>query len=103
MLRRASIRKISCMLVFLVVAACAGTESTRSTGTYLDDKTISAMVKTELAADSLTKALPIEVKTYDGVVQLSGFVKDARAIDRAESIARGVGGVKKVINDLRQR
>ena len=87
-------------LAFLGVAGCAGTESSRSTGTYIDDKTISTKVKSQLAADSLTRALQIEVETYSGVVQLSGFVSDSKAKDRAAEIAEGVKGVKEVRNNL---
>ena len=85
---------------FLLLAGCAGTETSRSTGTYIDDKTISTKVKTQLAADSLTKALQIEVETYNGVVQLSGFVDNEQTKDRAEKITAGVNGVKEVKNDL---
>ena len=90
------------LLALAIVAAvgCAGTENRRSTGTYLDDKTISTKVKTELAADSVTQAINIEVETYNGVVQLSGFVDKERTIERAEEIARKVPGVKDVKNNL---
>lgn len=87
-------------LAMMMVVGCAGTESSRSTGTYIDDKTISTKVKTQLAADSQTSAMQIEVETYDGVVQLSGFVDNEQSIDRAEEIAQGVIGVKDVKNDL---
>ena len=91
------------VLTFLALVACAGTETSRSTGTYIDDKTISTKVKAELAADSLTQAIQVEVETYDGVVQLSGFVDKAEKIKRAEEIARSVQGVKKVKNNLALR
>lgn len=84
----------------LALVGCAGTETSRSTGTYIDDKTISTKVKTQLAADSLTSALQIEVETYKGVVQLSGFVDKEKTKERAEEIARSVNGVKDVKNDL---
>lgn len=84
----------------LALVACAGTSTSRSTGTYIDDKTISTKVKAELAADSFTQAIQIEVETYDGVVQLSGFVDNAEKIKRAEDITRNVQGVKDVKNNL---
>jgi osmotically-inducible protein OsmY len=87
-------------LAVIAVVGCAGTENRRSTGTYIDDKTISTKVKAELAADSVTQAINIEVETYNGVVQLSGFVDKEKTIDRAEKIARKVPGVKDVKNNL---
>ena len=94
---------LAAILALLTLSACAGTASSRSTGTYIDDKTISTKVEAQLAADSITKAIQVEVETYDGVVQLSGFVDSPAARQRAEEIARGVGGVKAVENDLQIR
>lgn len=93
----------SLALSLLLVLGCAGTETSRSTGTYVDDATISTKVKAQLATDSLTSAVQIEIETYNGVVQLSGFVDDQQTIDRAGEIARGVAGVKDVENVLRVR
>lgn len=87
-------------MAVLVMFGCAGTETSRSTGTYIDDKTISTKVEAQLAADSLTQAIQVEVETYDGVVQLSGFVDKEQTIQRAEEITRGVAGVKDVKNNL---
>ncbi len=87
-------------LTILALAGCAGSSTSRSTGTYLDDKTISTKVKAQLAADSLTQAIQVEVETYGGVVQLSGFVESMEKKQRAEEIASGVSGVKRVVNNL---
>jgi len=83
-----------------VMFGCAGTQTSRSTGTYIDDKSISTKVEAQLAADSLTQAIQVEVETYNGVVQLSGFVDKEQTIQRAEQITRGVAGVKDVKNNL---
>ncbi len=91
------------MFVLLTFTACAGTESSRSTGTYIDDKTISTKVEAQLASDSLTQAIQVEVETYNGVVQLSGFVKNAESRQRAEQIARSITGVKDVKNSIQLR
>ena len=93
------------MLIALVIigtslAACASSAEKRSAGEYLDDKTISAKVKTDLAEDPITKASEIDVTTYNGVVELSGFVSTKESIKRAEDIARNVKGVKSVENNL---
>ncbi|MGE4543217.1 MAG: BON domain-containing protein [Pedobacter sp.] len=61
---------------------------------------MSTKVKAQLAADSLTQAIQVEVETYGGVVQLSGFVESMEKKQRAEEIASGVSGVKRVINNL---
>jgi hyperosmotically inducible protein len=82
--------------------ACAG-GSQRSTGDYVDDKVVSTKVKAALVGDPTTKAYQIEVATYDGVVQLSGFVDDSTAVAQATSVASRVEGVKRVDNDLRVR
>ncbi len=60
----------------------------RSSGVYLDDKTISAKISADLIGDPMTKAHEIDVNTYNGVVQLSGFVDTKEAIKRAGEIAR---------------
>lgn len=90
-------------LALLALVGCAGSSTSRSTGTYLDDKTISTKVVAQLAADSLTQAIQVEVETYDGVVQLSGFVDSMEKKQRAEKIASEVSGVKRVINNLALR
>ncbi len=90
-------------LTLLALVGCAGSETTRSTGAYIDDKSISTKVKTQLAADSLTNAMQIQVETYNGVVQLSGFVDNERTVERAEEIAQNVKGVKEVDNALKVR
>jgi len=94
---------LAAALALLLLIGCAGTEGFRSTGTYIDDKAISTKVEAKLAQDSITQAIQVEVETYQGVVQLSGFVDSAQKIERAEEIARNVPGVKDVKNDLQLR
>lgn len=91
------------ILVLLIITACAGTESSRSTGTYIDDKTISTKVEAQLAADSITQAIQVKVETYKGVVQLSGFVDSEQKRQRAAEIAQGISGVKEVKNNIALR
>ena len=101
--RNYGLRSLLVVLGVLLLVGCAGTESSRSTGTFIDDTTIATKVKSKLAADSLTQAIKIEVEVYDGVVQLSGFVENTETIQRAEEIVRSVGGVKEVKNSLSLR
>jgi osmotically-inducible protein OsmY len=89
-----------CITLILAFAGCAATRTRESTGGYVDDSVITTKVKAELIEDPLTKAYQINVKTFKGVVQLSGFVNSAQEKQRAGEVARGVNGVKDVKNDL---
>lgn len=76
-------------------------QSEKSTAVqYIDDATITAKVKAALAKDPGASALAISVETTKGTVQLSGSVDGADEKMKAESIARGVDGVKEVENKL---
>ena len=79
---------------------CASTSTRESTGEYVDDSTITTKLKTAFATDPTVSAFAVHVKTYKGVVQLSGFVNTQQEKDKAEEIARGVNGVKSVTNSL---
>lgn len=72
-------------------------------GRVVDDSVITAKVKSALAADSSTKAHQINVETFQGTVQLSGFVDDAEARSNATRVARDIEGVKDVKNSLQIR
>jgi osmotically-inducible protein OsmY len=47
------------------------------------------------------KSMEINVETFKGVVQLSGFVNSQADINRADEVAESVNGVKSVKNDMR--
>jgi len=81
-------------------AACAATSTRESTGEYVDDSVITTKIKSLLAADDLLKSFQISVETYQGTVQLSGFVNSRQAVDKADEIAKSVKGVKSVKNNL---
>jgi osmotically-inducible protein OsmY len=81
-------------------AACAATPTQESTGGYVDDSTITAKVKTDLAQDSKVSASDVSVKTYKGVVDLSGFVNSQSQISEARLVAGQVNGVKAVHDNL---
>ncbi|MCD6664673.1 MAG: BON domain-containing protein [Hydrogenophaga sp.] len=83
------------------VVACASTATQESTGQYMDDTAITAKVKTAIFNDASLKSAEINVETFKGVVQLSGFVNSEADINRAVSVARGIAGVKSVKNDMR--
>jgi len=91
------------LLAALLVAACAGTSKQESTGEYLDDSMITTKVKAAIFNEPSLKVSQINVETYKGVVQLSGFVDSADAGRKAVEVARSVKGVSDVKNDTRLR
>jgi len=80
--------------------SAAQAKPARSTGRYIDDKTISAKVNTIFLADSGLKSSGIKVSTYKGVVHLRGSAISQDQIDLAVQKARAVAGVKSVKNQL---
>ena len=93
------------MLVLAVLVAslwgCASTATKEGTGEYVDDSVITAKVKAAIYNDATLKVNEINVETFKGVVQLSGFVRSQADIDQAVKVAREVAGVKSVKNDMR--
>lgn len=90
-------------LAALLVSACAGTSKQESTGEYFDDSLITTKVKAAIFNEPSLKVSQINVETYKGVVQLSGFVDSADAARKAVEVARSVKGVSDVKNDTRLR
>lgn len=88
-------------IVFMSILGCASTTKSEGTGEYIDDSVITTKVKAAVLNEPTLKATEINVETFKGVVQLSGFVSDQSDINRAEQVARGVKGVKSVKNDMR--
>ncbi len=88
-------------LTLLTAAGCASTEKHEGTGEYVDDSVITSKVKALLFDDPSLKSGEINVETFKGVVQLSGFVNSSADIDKAVEITRGVSGVVSVKNDMR--
>ena len=92
--------------VFLAVTlvsfvGCASTSKQESTGQYMDDSVITTKVKTAIFNEPDLKSLEINVETFKGVVQVSGFVSSQAAINKAVQVTRAVSGVKSVKNDMR--
>lgn len=94
---------VNFFLVILLVTAlgCASTPKKEGTGEYVDDSVITAKVKAEIFKDASLKSSEINVETFKGVVQLSGFVNSEADIARAVEVARTVNGVTSVKNDMR--
>jgi osmotically-inducible protein OsmY len=95
-----SIILVSALLSFAPMVGCAPTQTSESTGQYVDDATITTKVKAALVGDAGLKGFDIHVVTYKGIVQLSGFVDSSQMIAHATDVAQKVGGVQSVRNDL---
>jgi osmotically-inducible protein OsmY len=87
-------------LLFATVLGCASTDKKEGTGEYFDDSVITTKVKTAILEEPTLKSAEINVETFKGDVQLSGFVSSPAAINKAVEVTRGVGGVKSVKNDM---
>lgn len=88
------------VLALLATSACSATSTQESTGEMVDSTVVSTKVRAAIAADDQLSIFPIDVETYRGVVQLSGFVNSAEEKRRAEQVASGIDGVRQVQNDL---
>lgn len=88
-------------LMLTAVVGCASTSKQESTGQYVDDTLITTAVKAAILNEPSLKVSEINVETFKGVVQLSGFVRSQDNIATAIKVTRGVNGVKSVKNDMR--
>jgi osmotically-inducible protein OsmY len=79
---------------------CAATSTNESTGQYIDNSVITSKVKAVIFEEPTLKTLQINVESFKGEVQLSGFVDSAASVKKAGEVARGVEGVVGVKNDL---
>ena len=89
-----------CFVLISSFLGCASTRTQRDTGEYVDDSVITTKVKAAILQEPTLKTMQIEVKTFKGEVQLSGFVDSAQSVKKAGEVARSVKGVTKVNNDL---
>ena len=92
------------MLAALALAACASKEpeTKRTTGEFTNDATLTARVKSAIATDvGARTAAAINIETYRGVVQLTGFADSREQAALAEEAAKKVDGVRSVKNDVR--
>ncbi len=82
-------------------AGCVASPRTESTGEYIEDSAITTRVKAAVLAEPGLRSFEINVETFKGRVQLSGFVNSQADIDRATALVRGMSGVTSVKNDMR--
>lgn len=90
-------------IVLVSFMGCASTPHKEGTGEYVDDAVITTKVKAAIFNEPTLKSAEINVETFKGVVQLSGFVSSPDDIHKAISIASGVKGVVSVKNDMRSK
>lgn len=94
-------KKIAPLILGAALIGCSATAQDRSTGQFIDDAALTAKVKASIAEEDKVSATSVNVSTYRGTVQLSGFVDSEAAKQAAENAARDVEGVRTVQNDLR--
>jgi osmotically-inducible protein OsmY len=82
------------------VVGCASTSKQEGTGEYVDDAVITTKVKAAIFNEPSLKSTEINVETYKGAVQLSGFVSSQADINKAVDVARSVKGVVSVKNNM---
>ena len=90
-------------VMLTAVVGCASTDKKEGTAEYIDDTVITTKVKAAILNEPGLKSTEINVETFKGVVQLSGFVSDKQDIAKAGAVARSVKGVQSVKNDLRSK
>jgi len=86
--------------ITLLSAGCAGSRYERSTGESIDDRATVSRVRSALSNDAIYKYPDVEVSSFKGSVQLSGFVDNQEQKSRAGDIAKGVEGVKELKNSI---
>ena len=84
-----------------LLLGCASTSKQEGTGEYFDDTVVTTKVKAVILNEPSLKSAEINVETFKGVVQLSGFVNSQADINKAVEVVSKVGGVKSVKNDMR--
>ena len=89
--------------LLLTVIGCAPTPTREGTGEYIDDTVITTKVKAAILNEPGLKSAQINVETFKGTVQLSGFVTTNSEVVRAGDVTRQVKGVQSVKNDIRLR
>jgi osmotically-inducible protein OsmY len=92
---------LGAMPLLLGVTGCTtGSRYEQSTGERIDDHGTSSRVRAALADDSQYKYDGVNVETFKGVVQLSGFVDTKDQKNRAGDLAKKVKGVTDVENNI---
>lgn len=95
-------RLVGAAMIAALAAGMAGCakDPYRSSGRVMDDRMVTSRVKTALNRSPVYKFPQVDVQTYNGVVQLSGFVHRDEQKAVASELARSIDGVREVINNI---
>jgi len=94
-------RLLAAACVALLVA-CAGQTKSSHPSESGSDAALSARVKAAIATDVGARAAgSLNVESYEGVVELSGFADSEQQASRAAQAAKKVQGVRSVRNEIR--
>ena len=96
-----NLASLAAALLMATALGCASTAKQEGTGEYVDDTVITGKVKAAIFNEPTLKSAEINVETFKGIVQLSGFVSSQVAVNKAVDVTRTVAGVKSVKNDMR--
>lgn len=83
-----------------ITAGCSSTSKSESTGQYMDSTVLTTKVKAAIFNEPTLKSSEINVETFKGEVQLSGFVTSKEQIQKAVEVAKGIQGVTGVKNNM---
>lgn len=99
-----NLNKYAVVFFAVIVASllgCASTATQEGTGEYIDNTLITTKAKAAIFNEPTLKSAEINVETFKGVVQLSGFVNSQADIDKAVEVVQQIEGVKSVKNDMK--
>lgn len=96
-----SLTAVFLALTLATTVGCASTSNQAGTGEYVDDAVITTKVKAAIFNEPTLKSAEINVETFKGQVQMSGYVSSQADINKAVSLARNIKGVVAVKNDMR--
>ena len=95
-----SLSALFATFLLMTSLGCASSQTKEGTGEYVDDSVITTKVKAAILGEPGLKSSEINVETFKGVVQLSGFVNSSADISTATKVAHNVAGVTSVKNDM---
>jgi hyperosmotically inducible periplasmic protein len=102
-MNKQSLARVLIAASLIALSGCAVTRGQETVGAYIDDTAITTTVKARFVENAAVDASSIRVETLNGTVMLSGFAKNANERTTAETLARGVGGVRSVRNEIAVR
>lgn len=94
---------ITSAVILISAASCSVARDQQTVGAFIDDATITTQVKARMLNNSDVSGTSISVETLNGTVLLSGFATSSAEKSEAETIARGVNGVKEIRNEIAVR